>query len=760
VDARLRTEVVQLSIVAGTRREKASNMGLVERSSIIPVGAGKGNLYLLVEVTGDPSGKEDICGELIEVLNKEYFRVPGGITNGLRQAIRTANSFLYQRNRDSLPLWRRLGETSCAVLRGNDLYVGLAGGGLTYVVRGGRLWVFPPPMRRHLAPLVVGEEPPHPALGVKEYLQAVGLYHCHIEADDVILLASSALPRLASQQQLIEAAQGGLEEMTRTLYSLATRSDLSALLIQTGTEEREEVLRRELLVARGRSIASGVKRVPVGQVAAGATKIPTRRIASRLGRMVATLGALIPPFFLGLARGMRAFYSWLASSGVFETLGRGVRAASVSLVRGLGTMAKRMLPEPRPAAQPMEVAHARRARAVSGPKSSRWLPLIGVLTIVCVIAVAAAGLVFRNRAHVSLFSQLLEEAQAERELALDSSVPTAIKQHLEQAQELVEQALQIRSADPEAVALKEEVLLALDEVNQVVRLQFSAQVPFVGPENQPRRILLHGNDVYVLDQGTQELFGYFLDERSGFQEPAGGPVLLSQEDRPAGIAIEELNDLIWMEAGDGRETSNFLCLVNGGSLLQFDGLRGFTPVSVADTQLWSEPRLIGGYFGNLYVLDAEQDRILKYTPTGNSYDSSPTDYFQADTRVELGNAVDMAIDGYIYVLLADGSILRFSGGQEEAFSVSGLEDHGLQSPTAIFTTPETEYIYVADTGNERVVQLDKEGAFVRQFRPPRESIEAFQNLQDVFVNEGRGQLLALNSDQLLLALIPEPPQAE
>jgi len=762
VDARLRTEIAQLNIVAGIRQEKASNIGVVERSSIIPVGTGKGNLYLLVEVTGDPIGKQAIYRELIEILSKEYFRVPGGIINGLRQAIRAANTSLYQRNLDSLPLWRRLGEASCVVLRENDLYVGLAGGALAYVVQADRLRRFPTAVPRHLTPFVEDEHPTLPPLGANEHLQEVGLFHCHIEADHIILLASSDLSRVASQQQVIGASQGGLREITHTLTSLASRSDLSALLIQTGAEQREEVAQKELLVPRGKSIAAGVKRVPVGEVAAGVKRIPTKTIASTLGRMVATLGALILAFFARLARAVRTFFSWLVSSGIFETLGRGVRTAFASLLQGSRTMIKRMLPEPEAAPQPMEVTHARRARAVSAPIGNRLLRLVGMVTAICVIAAFAAGVALQNRSRMAHFSQLLEEAQAHRELALNSSTTAAIREHLGKAQELVEQALEVRSIDPKAVALREEVLLALDEINQVVRLQFSAQVPFAGPESQTHRVLLHGNDVYVLDEGAQELHGYFLDEPRNFQEPAGGAVLLSREDRPGGIAIEELNDFIWMEAGNGRETGNLLLLVNGRSLLQFDGLRAFTSVSVADSQLWSEPRLIGAYSGYLYILDAEEDRILKYAPTGNSYDSSPTDYFQTETSVELGNAVDMAIDGYIYVLLGDGNILRFLGGQEEAFPVGGLDDHDhkLQNPTAIFTSPETDYIYIADAGNERVVQLDKEGAFVRQFRPARERAGAFQNLQDVFVNEARGELFALHSDQLSLALIPETRHVE
>lgn len=758
--ARLTTKVAQLSIVAGIQQETASDVALVERSARIPYGFGKGNLYVLVEVTGDAAGKDQLCRELIETLAEEYFRVPGGITNSLRQAIRAANRRLYERNLESLPLWRRVGGASCAVLRRNDLYMGLAGRALIYVVQKERLRIFPPPSSPRSMAFAENEQPTLPSLGVEEHLGAVGLFHSHIEPADMILLASSTLPQVAGAQEVIKAAQGGVREVVRALPALATHADLSALVIETQTQEAEEGVAEEPLLDKGRSIASGLKTGRVRRKRARRTETTGKGIRSRFRGLAAGFAALILGFFGRLARGVGTFFSWLVSSGVLGTLGRQVKAVITGAVRGLGTLGRRMLPEPQAAPQPMEVVHTRRGRAVSAPRRKGLLPLVGVFTIITLVALIAAGIAISHRSRVARLSQLLDEAQAETELARSSSGPADMREHLEKAQQLVAQALDIGPTDSRAVALQEDVSTALDEINQVVRLQFSAHLPFAGPEHHPRHLVLHGNDVYVLDEGAQELYGYFIDEQDAFREPAGGAVLLSQEDRPGGASIEELNDLVWMESGDGRETSNLILLINSSSLLQLDALRGFTPLAVADSELWSATPIMGSYFGYLYALDSEQDRIFKYAPTVNGYDASPSDYFRAGTSVDLSNAVDMAIDGYIYVLLADGSILKFLGGQQQAFSLTGLGDRELQEPTAIFTSPQTEYIYVADGGDQRVVQLDKEGSFVRQFRPARENAEAFQDLQDVYLNEARGELLALTSDALSLALIPEAPQAE
>ena len=43
-------------------------------------------------------------------------------------------------------------------------------------------------------------------------------------------------------------------------------------------------------------------------------------------------------------------------------------------------------------------------------------------------------------------------------------------------------------------------------------------------------------------------------------------------------------------------------------------------------------------------------------------------------------------------------------------------------------------LYVADMGNQRIVQLAADGTYQRQFRPPFDSAD-FQGLRDVFLDE-------------------------
>ncbi|MCA9920648.1 MAG: hypothetical protein KC445_21995, partial [Anaerolineales bacterium] len=83
-------------------------------------------------------------------------------------------------------------------------------------------------------------------------------------------------------------------------------------------------------------------------------------------------------------------------------------------------------------------------------------------------------------------------------------------------------------------------------------------------------------------------------------------------------------------------------------------------------------------------------------------------------------------------------------------------DLPFNNPVAIFTKPDedVQHIYVADAGNQRIVQLNKDGSFLRQFKPNTEAGVSFTNLQDIYVDEIGGKMFVLDNNNLYLATLP------
>jgi len=133
---------------------------------------------------------------------------------------------------------------------------------------------------------------------------------------------------------------------------------------------------------------------------------------------------------------------------------------------------------------------------------------------------------------------------------------------------------------------------------------------------------------------------------------------------------------------------------------------------IESDQNWKRVVGVFPYNGNIYVLDADQNQIFKYVPTSSGF--SNTNYFST-TKPDFSNAVSLAIDSSIYVLSLSGNVDKFTRGNVDNFSLSGL-DKKLLNPTRIFTDADTDNIYILDNGNLRIVVFDKTGSYKSQYQ--------------------------------------------
>lgn len=126
---------------------------------------------------------------------------------------------------------------------------------------------------------------------------------------------------------------------------------------------------------------------------------------------------------------------------------------------------------------------------------------------------------------------------------------------------------------------------------------------------------------------------------------------------------------------------------------------------------WTDAGGLGTFFGNIYVLDRPSDQIVKFLATPSDFGKA--NYFTKE-KPDLSNAQAMAIDGSIYILFKDGTILKYTKGTRDSFEVKGL-DKALSNPTRIFTDSQSN-IYVLDNGNSRIVVIGKDGRYQSQYQ--------------------------------------------
>ncbi|MBI3942010.1 MAG: hypothetical protein HY326_03280 [Chloroflexi bacterium] len=352
----------------------------------------------------------------------------------------------------------------------------------------------------------------------------------------------------------------------------------------------------------------------------------------------------------------------------------------------------------------------------------------------------------------------LEEAQNRYQVSLSSKDELTARETLNAAQIAVDQALSLQPQLKEAQALKAQIMRQMDSINGVVRLNdISLLADLKEQGSMGGRLLIQGNYLYVLDKGTGRVLRYSLaSNRMGLSDPSA-TIIASRGESMGANHIGDLIDMALFHGPNMAQTEIGMILDSNGILLRSNpALPAIELVNLPGTQTWKHPVAVSSFGGNFYILDGEANQIFRYAPSAQGYTLKPEPWLQPDAKVDVTNSVDMAIDGEIYVLRSDGTILKFSQGKIMDFSLSGL-DSPLRGPTALYATPETHSIYVVDPGNERIVQFSKSGKFERQFRPGAGVDLAnakFGRLQDMVVDESAQHLYLVGGNQLLAATIP------
>ncbi|MBI4239853.1 hypothetical protein HY620_02615 [Candidatus Uhrbacteria bacterium] len=148
------------------------------------------------------------------------------------------------------------------------------------------------------------------------------------------------------------------------------------------------------------------------------------------------------------------------------------------------------------------------------------------------------------------------------------------------------------------------------------------------------------------------------------------------------------------------------------------------------------------YNQRLYVFDKQSGSIYRHSKKGDGFEVG-TDWIN-DKKTNLTNAIDFAIDGTVYILNNDNTILRYAAGK-----LNGILNPVLEPAQRLFikvaTDTESPYLYALDPSQKRIVILDKQSGNLKN----QILSESFTNLKSFAVNWQKRELLVLNDSQLI-----------
>lgn len=292
-----------------------------------------------------------------------------------------------------------------------------------------------------------------------------------------------------------------------------------------------------------------------------------------------------------------------------------------------------------------------------------------------------------------------------------------------------ESAIQLRDNDSgmfrgEANTLLERIRVKEDELNNIFRLS-------------PRSIPLTGNNPDILARG---LIGLGNSEFVVFDKQNAYRVLLKSVEPASKISDE----LLVVDGVNFERFQSQIFLMNGNSVIEYTGGQPVT-MKTDDPRGWMSGVAIDAYLRYLYLLSPENNQIYKYERLGNRY-STPVEY---NVNGVLTGALDMAIDGAVYVLKEDAtarSIMKLFRGESQNFVIRSLPDEALKTVSKIYKVADRN-LYLLDSVNRRVLVVSDGGAtgeatYIRQF--VLESSDGLNDeLQDIYVDADEAQMFIL-----------------
>ncbi len=712
--------VGDVHVVGGVRQSITAPTATLQPPRRVARGRSGDRLFVLVELRPPDLGADIELyhapyNKIIDQIAAAYWRTEGSVTAALRAAITAANDWLMDYNLNAPVRERFRAGVTCAAMRQADVFIAQAGPAACYVAHQGRVERFP---SRDVAA---------PALGASRGVE-VRYSHAELHPGDVVLLCDSLTAEHTSDDAIANAiVYVGAPAALANLERLVGSGDLIALVIEGAAESKKVPDAKEPAVAPARQAAppppipEPIEPETAPEIAHTAEPGPSLR--ERLADMWARLRRPTTPTRPPIPR-----------DDLVERARQVVRSVIVGLLvagRDSKAFLQRMLPE-------------------QSPRSERSAPgsaLIGAgLTIIIPLLITALVVsTFMQRRQQAEFESLLNAARAQAAEAQNSTDERDARAKWQSAMEHANEALDYHSDNIDALAIRNQAMGQLDRIDRVTRIKSALLFDFGAVTHYD----MAAQSVNVFVMNDKNLWHITLNETgSGILEGRPPPISAYAGAAISGRQIGDLLDLTWVGA-DGLRTKSSLLILDTGGLLEYDPAWNVRAVQLGQGETRSGLRLMAAFGGNLYVLDSSQ--LWRYKPLGDGFGTAPETYFNTPPG-DLSTVVDMAIDGSVYLLYADGRIRRFFGGDEQPFTPTDLSDP-LAQPVALAADAEATRgsLYVADAARARIVQFTSQGIFMRQLKSYDSAMDALEN---ILVDERAQRIFFLSGGKLYTAPLP------
>lgn len=664
----LEADIAYLHLIDGVRQGEVPP-GFSVHSAPRKAARGRDRDVLLVGLYLGPGGPRDVVDRAVSA----YFGTPGSVTAAARATLQAANAQLYDYNRYPPASGPVTGGLCLAVLRGADLYVALLGSGQVVVVHPAAVERFPDR----------SAEPPAP-FGL-ETLADVQYFHTLLAAADYALFTADMPPGWETNA-LTNLPATGLESAVARLTRLAgpnasamvarfTPADADAALVKGRPSITAATLQgaaplREPAPAEAHSAEA----VPPASHAPDGVEAPApvdSSLAGILARVRASpalgdpgevaappavtpqspqLPAAAAPELAGprlpVSQRLRSWIRGLIANLPLHRAGQAVKQSSDTLGTSLSgssnAMLRRVLPE-----------------GTLRPDTPLRVPdrvLMAIAVLLPVVIAIAVGVIYIQRGRNQQYRDYLDRARLEAGLARTAPDLLAAKPHWLTTLQWLDQADRVYPGQSDSAALRREAQAAVDQVDDVTRLNVQALIPTGFSSGAViTQIVVQGTEVYALDSERQSVYRALLTDGDKYVIDRNFQCQLGVV---GSVVIKRIVDIAWLETPNIVSQPALMALDVDGDVMycKTDGTAPQASTLIPPDSGWKNPKALEIYAGRLYIFDPGANDIWAYDRVGGVFSERPRSYFTGQI-LDLSSAVNFTIaQGEVYILRGDGRL--------------------------------------------------------------------------------------------------------
>jgi len=706
-----------------------------------------GNLYIVGEVTNFSRGSSYLINLLVSIIKKEYYSNPKRTSlEALEAGLHRANSALSDFIEEGNDEWMGRLHMICASFKENMLHFSLTGDARVFLIRSGEM-------------INLGKD-------LKSFNQKIhplktfaNIASGSLEISDRLILATPELFRVTSSE-IIEKTINQFtlsEAVIKFRELLETTGDVSAagaLLLEIAEREEETIetlphieIKPEETFQRQQSLK--LKDI-IGQASSKVIEEQTLEesqdeIQQEEYRISQTRKELILNKLSNLSGALKRFLNSLKGAGVrarqfiganlFPVIKKGSQMSKEIYQSGKEKIRSTDLEKIKvPIINPKKIAK----RFIEFPKTCKGLPksskvLLAGFLILIVLLFTSLVLLSQKRSQEIKFthySGILAQAhqkEDEAEAALIYQDEAKARNLLREARELTIQVLESKYLKKESQELARLIDKQVDKVDHIVRLTEISPLVDFREVNQDVKILeveISGENLYSFDSSDNVIYKFNL------------------ETEKTKIAFADSSGLGHFKASVALKDNKIVFLTDTPGVALFDPVRetlkGQKITFKSDEKNFQD---IASYSNNIYLLDSESKQIWKHLRILAGFSKGKA-WIKPGEERPLDDAVSLAIDGAIWILKADGNILKYLTGYKKDFELAALINP-LEQPTKIFTAPYLNNLYILDPNNRRALVFNKKGEIINQYVSDK-----FDNLKDLTVSKDEKKIYLLNGAEV------------